>query len=364
MKRHLSFLLITLLAFVTTQVRADQENQLQIGAVLCLTGDCASYGNSALKGCELAAYELNSAGGVLGRKVKIVAEDSVEASNVSGTISAFQRLKSSLGISFFVGPTWTPAGQALAPILSKDENVIASSPSIGVGDFSQAGSNLFNFRGTDNQATDELARYAISQGWKKVAIFSTQQSWEKIQADNFQNTFTSLNGVVTTRQDPLPDTLDAKTHALKIVRSQPDAVFFATIIQLAQAAKSLRSLNYSGPLIAVYIDETRLKEAGKAIEGLVFTDLSLPSAAFVEKYKNHFGADVVEPPSAIAYDIVMQYAKSIKSVGSFDLKAIRDNIKNSTISGASGTFTFDSNRNANRKPVFRIVKNGKISLNN
>ena len=53
----------------------DTTGALVVGFYGSLTGDGASFGQSSREGAELAVDELNAAGGVLGRQLRLLVED-------------------------------------------------------------------------------------------------------------------------------------------------------------------------------------------------------------------------------------------------------------------------------------------------
>jgi branched-chain amino acid transport system substrate-binding protein len=178
------------------------RNIVAVGALLCLTGTCAEWGNESLKGAELAIEELNNQGGLLGKRLKLIAQDSREE-NPSEAVSGFLKLKNHPNMHYIVGPTWTPAGLAIAPIASKQKNLIVTSPSLGVKEFNEAAPNLFNTWPHDEVSSRKLARFALAQGWKRAAIFSAQQPWTQAQSDAFADEMIKNGGLISKRVDPL-----------------------------------------------------------------------------------------------------------------------------------------------------------------
>ncbi|MEA2541136.1 MAG: branched-chain amino acid transport system substrate-binding protein, partial [Acidobacteriaceae bacterium] len=69
---------------------ARSAEPLKIGMVATLTGPAAEYGRYETQGAKLAAEEVNEAGGVLGRPIELVIEDS--QSTNPGTVLAFSKL--------------------------------------------------------------------------------------------------------------------------------------------------------------------------------------------------------------------------------------------------------------------------------
>src|SRR4029077_11311556 len=69
---------------------AAENASITIGAVLALTGDAAHWGLPARDGAQLAAEEINAAGGIGGRKLALTVED--DRSRPADAVAAFNRL--------------------------------------------------------------------------------------------------------------------------------------------------------------------------------------------------------------------------------------------------------------------------------
>jgi len=187
---------------------------VKIGAMLCLTGSCASDGQAALNGMNLAIKELKLKGNPV--EFELLIQDTAEAISGALAVTAYKALYSS-GARIFVGPTWSSAGQALAPILARASDVVALTPSVGSPIFHLAGDNLFNLRGVDEQAIKQTAQIAWSLGVHRIAIFGSQQTWSAEQTESFEREFVSLGGEVVSKVEPLPGETDLKSFTLKLL---------------------------------------------------------------------------------------------------------------------------------------------------
>ena len=86
---------------------------LKIGMVVTLTGAAAEGGLYETQCAKLATEEVNKAGGVLGRPIELVIEDS-QSTNPGGVL-AFSKLAGDKDIPAFIGPIFSTQIQALAP---------------------------------------------------------------------------------------------------------------------------------------------------------------------------------------------------------------------------------------------------------
>ncbi|RIL09550.1 MAG: hypothetical protein DCC75_06255 [Proteobacteria bacterium] len=332
---------------------------LRIGALVCLSGECAEWGSNSLKGIELAAAELNARGGVLGQKVEIVAEDTAEGEGGAGAVTAFQNLSNKRDIHFYIGPSWTTGGLSVAPIVARRKGIIMTSPSLGVAEFNEAAPHLFNTWPHDEYATKAMARYASEQGWRRGAIFSSQQPWESLQGNTFEAEFKQLGGIIASKQEPVPSILDLRTEVLRLIKQDPEFIFLCNFNQMGIGAKQLRVQGYKGPLLAILMDESRIKSAGDALDGTIFARYPDPDLGFVQQFKIKFG----ESPGVTAdtaYDTLHLYAKAIAQVGSLEIEKVQAALLNMTHKGASGEIVFDSKGGVRKDPVLYQVKGTKM----
>lgn len=339
----------------------SNSEPIKIGVLLCLTGDCAEWGENSLNGLKLASEEINNNGGVLGRPVELVIQDSAE-DNPADSVSAYRQLVLQK-VKYIIGPNWTKAGLSIAPIAAKD-NVIITSPSLGVAGFNEESENIFNIWPHDDIATRALARFAIEKGLKKAAIFSSKEFWYQTQGNAFEDEFTKLGGVITAKEEPLLTQRDIKTEAIKIKNSNPDVVMYSNFDNMGIMAKELKVFGYTGKQISILMDESRILQAQGAFEGVIYAQYAKPSEEFINKYKIKFGK---EPgiTADTAYDTLRIYAKIISDTGTDDIDAAQKTYaKLKTYSGASGELTFDGKGGVTKPSVFWTVKDGNSILYN
>lgn len=348
--QYISFIFKALLIiiFISSPAKTE-EKPFKIGMLLCLTGECAADGQGALDGAQMAADEINAAGGILGQQIKLISQDTSEAVSGAKAVSAYRALRLDPEIKFVIGPSWTPGGLALVPILSKDE-VIITTPSVGVKEFHLAGSNIFNIRGTDEAASRKSAKFAIEKGWKSAVVFSSQQPWESTQGKSFADEFEKLGGKVLENIEPLPTITVLNTEAARAVRHKPDVIFFSNLVQMAIAAKDLQKLGWKGNKLAAYVDDTRLEESKGALEGTMFMTYQKPSENFVEKYSKRFKTKP-EIPSGAGYDAIYAYSKAIAAAGSFDLPTVKLKMLDVKFDGVTGKIEFDKDGCVAKEPL-------------
>ncbi|MBX7137270.1 MAG: ABC transporter substrate-binding protein [Oligoflexia bacterium] len=344
--------LLTVALAISSALSAESAD-LKIGAMLCLSGECAEWGANSLRGIELAIAETNQNGGVLGRKLKLVVEDSHD-DVPSRAVSAFRKLNEDRGIHYLVGPTWTVGAMPMAPLIAASKEIVVISPSVGVKEFNESAPNILNTWPHDDKATIQLAQYAISQGWRRAAIFGSQDPFVKVQSDAFQAEFTKLGGLITTRVEPLPSSRDLKAEALRVRASTPDVIFFSNY-QVDVFAKELQRINCQVPRLSILMEKERVKAAQGALENTIFALYAEPTAAFKDAFRLRYRQ---EPgiTADTAYDAVMLFVRALRDVGRDDAPMVAARLHTlKDFRGASGIFSVDSKGAVDKLPVLWAV---------
>ena len=109
---------------------ADAASEIKIGLVTQLSGGGALYGKQMENGAQLAVDEINEAGGVLGKKLKLIVQD--DQANPSESVKVTQRLVSEERIDAWMGTLKSSDTMTDLTITSK-QNIPSLVP-IGVAD--------------------------------------------------------------------------------------------------------------------------------------------------------------------------------------------------------------------------------------
>ncbi len=352
-----ALLLASLSPLPLSPLCAAAEETISVGGLLCLTGDCAEVGENSRRGLELAAEELNAAGGVLGKKIMLKFEDTREMDGPGSAISAYQHLVLDPAVRFLVGPTWTVGGLPLAPILAKRPDILAISPSLGVAAYNEAADTIFNTWPHDDFATETLAEYALKQGWKTAAVLSNESPWESAQAKHFIETYKKLGGEITAFLEPSPQVKDLRTEISKIKRSQPRVIFMSNYTTMDIAAKELRNQQVNDPMMGILLDDIRLKNAGGAFEGLLYVQYPSAQPDFVERFKAKF-KESSGMSADTAYDALKMLSAAIQAAGSVKVEAVKQKLQALQYKGASGEIHFDKDGGVRKLPDIYAVMNG------
>ncbi len=330
-----------------------EDHAIRIGLMACLSAECAEWGRNSQKGVELAAEEINAAGGISGRKIEISVQDSQDTVPAS-TVAAYKALALDPAVNFIIGPNWTAGAMSVAPLIKARRDHIVVSPSVGIREFNETADNIFNIWPHDEIATRKLAEFALEKGWKKAAVFSSQDPWCRTQSDIFQEEYRKLGGTIATAVEPTPSTRDLRAEALKIKTARADVIFMANY-QMDPFARELRNLQVETPKLAILMYKDRVIAAQGALEDTIFAAFESAAVSFKDSYRKRYSEDPGIPADT-AYDATRLLAAAIGRVGADPEKVKYELLNTRDFAGASGTFSVDEKGGVNKKPVLWQVK--------
>lgn len=342
---------------VLTNSKGD-SGDIKIGAILNLTGAFADMGENSQHAIDLAVSEINSSGGVMGRKLVIDYQDN-NGDNPKGALTALYNL-TDRNIRLIIGPDLTPSGNVLAPLVEK-VNALLISPAIGDGKFNEVSPQAFSIYPIDKFSSFALAEHLYKdKGYRKIAIFGSKQEWENLQAQFVKQRFEELGGTVTSMQIPMVDNKDLRAESLKIKNSNPEAVVFTNYGETGLAAKRLRDIGVTQSFFSIILSTPQIAIAQGSMEGLVFNSTDAVNTDFGKKFKNKYQKDPSFPASQ-AYDAVYMLAKGIEQSNSTNPKQVASVLRSiKEWNGASGSITFDAEGNAHKPILYYEVKNGEV----
>ena len=345
--------------------KKDGDGTIKIGFIGPLTGPAASYGMPQKNGAMLATEEINAAGGLNGKKIEIIYEDSQMDPNK--TISAAKKLIDIDKVFTIIGETTTGGTLAIADTANKSK-VVLISPSASGAKITDAGDYVFRISPSDTFQATVAAKILSEIGLKRGVIVFTNDDWGSGIEKALRDDFSKLGGTIEASEGCTPGTQDFRTQLTKIKSLKPDFIYIP--LHPAESAIFLRQakeLNVPGQIIGAdnFSEKAILKTAGKAAEGVIFTMPSSPSGnayeEFSKKYKAKFNTDA-SYSAAVAYDCVNLLYQAMKKSGTAGeviknaLYAVQD------FAGVSGKIGFDKNGDVNTKEfsVIQIQKGDYI----
>jgi len=348
------------------------EPEIIVGEYSSLTGPEATFGQSTHDGVTLAFDEINAAGGIQGRKVRLVTED--DQSKAEEAASAVTKLISSNAVAAVIGEVASSNSLAAAPIC-ESAKVPMITPSSTNPDVTRKGSYIFRMCFLDSYQGPVLARYVANDLHLKRAglLTDVRSDYSRGLGEEFERVFTAQGGQIVVRQSYSKGDSDFKPQLTTIAAVSPQIIFVPGYYNdVAPIVVQGRDLGIRVPFIGGdgWESPKLMEIGGKALEGCMYSnhyhsdDPAPLIHDFVQKYKQRFGA---KPDSiaALAYDSARVLADAMRRAGpNFDSKSLRDALAaTSNFAGVTGTITFGPDRNPiGKKVVIEEIKNGQLTL--
>ncbi|ALS62612.1 ABC transporter substrate-binding protein [Pandoraea norimbergensis] len=370
MKSTMTKLLAALVA--TGMVAAAHAADLKIGVAEALSGGAAQYGAAIKNGFQLAADEINAAGGVNGNKLVLQVED--EQGKKEEAINVFKKLIFQDKVLMVFGPTLSNSAQAADPIAQAGKTVAFGTSNTADG-ITSIGDFIFRNSVTEADVLPETIKVAAKHtGIKKVAVlYGNDDVFTKSGYDNFKKALEDLKIPVTTTETFAKGDVDFKAQLTKIKASNPDAIVLSALIaEGAPIMVQARQLGINVPFIGGNgMNSVKVFDLAKgSSDGLwVGSPWSIENntpanTKFIAAYKAKYS---VSPDqfAAQAYDAMYIAAGALKNVkisGNLDAdrKALRDALPSVTHEGATGAFAFRQAMGKNGKPAGYDAKQAPI----
>jgi ABC-type branched-subunit amino acid transport system substrate-binding protein len=237
-------ILVTLLAAGAIALwwyQRPAQNEIQLGTILGLTGQNAAYGQEMKRGFDFAIDEVNSQGGVLGKKLSVVAEDS--QFDPGKAVTAYQRLTSIRNIWLIVGVTGSTNALAVCAAARNDRAVILDPLGSAPALTSARIPGYFRIMASDAFAGKYNVDWAIADGMKHPAIVYEEDDWGASYRDAVLRYLAEKGYSAVPSIGVIAGTRDFRTMVEKVKSDQPDATFLLTYAgEGAAFMKALREL--------------------------------------------------------------------------------------------------------------------------
>ena len=357
----------------TTDTAAGGE--ILVGEYGSLTGPQATFGQSTHNGIMLAVDEINAAGGVNGRKLKVITED--DQSKQEEAANAVTKLISQNNVVAVLGEVASSASIAAAPICQSNK-VPMITPSSTNAEVTKKGDYIFRMCFIDDYQGEQLAVFAAGPqpnglNAKTVAILvDVKSDYSTGLASVFAQKFVSLGGRVVARASYSNGDSDFKSQLTTVKAAKPEVLFVpGYYTDIGQIAIQARDLGITQPLLGGdgWESPKLVEIGGKALEGCFYSNHYFagdPAPAvrdFVQKYKDRFG-QTPDSLAALGYDSTKVLADSMRRAGKIEGTAIRDAIaQTQNFTGVTGMITLGPDRNPiGKKLVIVEIKGGELAL--
>ncbi len=343
---------------------------IPIGVYGALSGAEASFGGSTVAGVKLAADEINAAGGIGGRKIRIVAED--DQGRAEEAASVVTKLITSDNVVAIIGENSSNQSLAAAPI-AQQNGVPMISPSSTNPSVTKKGDFIFRVCFTDPYQGKALAAFVRNElKLTDAAILKDVKNDYSIGlAEFFEKEFVASGGRIVGSQTYSGGDADFRPQLTAIRAAKPQALFIPGFYtDVGQIAIQARELGIEIPLIGGdgWDSPTVIEIGGKSINGSYFADHYFVGDTrpvvqnFVTAIRQRSGKNP-EATAALGYDAMKILAQAMTRAGSVDRKKIRDEIaKTASYDGVSGMITMGPDRDPIKPVAIIKIDGGKMNF--
>jgi len=354
----------------------NEEDVIRIGLFMPLTGPSSLMGTAGNNAAIMAIEEINQAGGILGKKVKLLSYD--DKSSPEEAVKTVTRMIEVDKVHAIIGSLHSGNIQACGEIVEK-----AKIPLIGTGTSPQWLQKgwTYLFRSTLNTYYSSLSAVQICKklNLSKMAIFYSQDEYGKNGKDNMTALCDEHGIKIVAVESMKPGDSDFTAQCSNIAAANPDVVYIiATTDNLPQMVKQTRANGFDSYIVGEQsLGMPEVKEiagagADKIVFGACYTmpinspeEASTPELVkFFRDYQERFKEMCPSEVAGRCYDGIYILKRAIEDAGSTDGTAIRDAIYNiSDFKGLQGTFNFvGKNGEGLTEARLYITMNGKDML--
>jgi branched-chain amino acid transport system substrate-binding protein len=336
---------------VATEGKGD-GGDIVVGVDVPLTGAFAALGENLLNGYEFAVADINAAGGIDGRQLRLeVVDDTTEASVATNNV---RKLAVQENVSAILGPYGSPLGIPVAAAAEQYEipNIqpFSSDQTIIESDFEY----LFNLHPMADEFNAPVTEYVIDQiKPTKVAVVYADYSWAATVAEQDKAAYGAA-GIELMQQTITPGEASYSAALTKVKGFDPDMLqLHALGNDVVTLLNGVQQLKIDPPGLYVTGDQSFNPSTVDAIgaamlDGVIGAPRWAPGSPYeaaneiAERYKEEFG-NYPASETMKGYQAVQVLAAAIEDAGSDDPAEIREALADGTFDTLLGEVAFADN---------------------
>lgn len=338
-------------ALLAGQAAAD-EHPIKIGIPVGLSGANSVVAPSVVQSAELAADEINAAGGILGRKVELVVAD--DGSGAQGAQRAFDSLVFQDEVDVLISMETSAARNAGLPIVNRGKV-----PFIYTSFYEGRSCSPWLYVNAwvpEQQVAPIVDHFVNAFDAKTFFLIGSDYAFGRGMLE-FSREYIESNGGTVLGEEYLPmDASDWTAIVSKLRSAAPDALITSTAggAPNVTLTKQLRTAGIDIPYGNLAVDEGTAKTMGADATGMFIsasyiTGIDSPeNKAFLKAMEAKFGDDLKTPNdlSVPQYEGIYLYKLAVEKAGTTDAQAVVDVLDEVSFTGPRGTIQMNKQRHA------------------
>jgi branched-chain amino acid transport system substrate-binding protein len=346
------FLIAAAALIAAGAAHAQSGDPIRIGIPVGLSGANSVVAPSVVQSAELAADEINAAGGILGRPVELVVAD--DGSGAQGAQRAFDSLVFREKVDALISMETSAARNAGLPIVNRGKV-----PYIYTSFYEGRSCSPWMYVNAwvpEQQVGPIVDHFMAAFGAKTFYLIGSDYAFGRGMLE-FTRSYIESHGGTVLGEEYLPmDGSDWTAIISKLRAANPDALITSTAggAPNVTLTKQLRAAGVTIPYGNLAVDEGTAKSMGADATGIFIagsyvTSIDSPeNKAFLAAMEKKFGADLKTPNdlSVPQYEALYLYKAAVEKAGSTDPQAVVDALGAVTFTGPRGTIGMTKQRHA------------------
>ena len=351
---------------------------IKVAILAPLSGPVPTFGVSTRDGALLAIDEWNAKGGVLGKKITPIVEDS--QCTPDPAVNAANKVIDQDKVHYIIGEVCSKASIPVTEIANA-KKVVQISPTstnvdVTVSKDGKTKDYIFRACFIDPFQGQVGAKFALETLKAKNAFIMLDQANDYVVglANAFEKNFTAGGGKIVGKESYTATDTDFSAILAKVAAAKPDLIYLPDYYNIVNlATKQAKEKGITAPFMGGDGWDSSDLDL-KAAAGGYFTnhyspDSTAPEAvAFLKNYGAKYKDDKGQPKvpdalAALAYDAANLLLQSIKDAGSDDATKVKDAMAKITFNGVSGKITFDASHNPIKSATLLKVTESKVTFN-
>ncbi len=323
---------------------------IKLGSLLDGSGAVGLEGKRMIQTTEYAVDQINSAGGLLGRQIKLIAFDTQSTMQLYTQYA--QQLALQEKVDVLQGGITSASREAIRPILDRSKTLYFYNTQYegGVCDH-----NVFCTGTTPAQTVNHIVAYGLKNWGKKAYIIAADYNYGHITA-SWMTKFMQDGGGSITNTDFFPlDVTNFSSTISRIQQAAPDLVLSALVganhsgfYRQWDAAGMKSKIPMASSVFGLGDELTAMDTS--TTNGIItcygwYNNLDTPaSVGFVKGMQKKFGADLTDlgELDTATYEGIMLWAEAVKKAGSVEREKVIAALESKvSIQGPTGTVTMD-----------------------
>ena len=342
---------------------ADESGPIRIGVIADLTGPFAVYGTSLVRSAELAVEEINAGGGVLGRQLALVVEDT--QTDVAVTVDRARALVERDRVDLVLGPIGSDANDAAFQVVVVEGRRILMYPQTYEG--GKCDPLFFSTGAVPEQQIRPLLEHLHAEHGPRALLFGADYVWPRRSFEIAAPIIEELGGDIVDIVY-LPLVADDYLGLVTAVRSAAPDYMFA--LYPAAWGAALKALDDAGLLVpdlgigTTFLGDADLAGIGALAAGNV---TALPFFAsvpgdgvqgFLNAFEDRFGQGAIPNggESMGAYNGVHLFARAVEQAGTTEQAAVAAALRGQRFDGPTGEVRMMESGHL-RQPIQMVVVN-------